>query len=1145
MAARGRDLELALRIRADLDTAVRELRQVEAGLDAIGSTGKRAADSLSKIDTRPLSSASKDAAAASASIDRTGESADEAAERIKRMVAASLENQAALQAQVAAEVAAADAARDSAEISAEQAAQIERANEAAYASRDAATEQMRAIGELNARIERGAASLEDLADIERQMDEQMRAGLLTEEEQLKMFAALDKQEKQLIATHERELKQVQALLRAYDPASAALKKLAADEEKLKAAVDAGRISREQYNRAMVSIAASRQEWEQISQNVDEAADSIFNLGLRAREVRNSLAAISRQLATGNISGAGNSLLTIGSRAALGFGALGVAIGGVTAALGLFAFAAFRAYRENQELERTLIATGDAAGVTDGAFRSMATSIDRSTNRVGAGRQALLELVSTGNATAETLEQAALAAVQLSELTGRSIKDTAREVQRVVEDPARGIAELNDRYHFLTAATYQQVAALQAQGREAEAAQVALAAFTEEHERRLQEAEEQLGTLERKWREFRRFLALGFELAKGAGRELSTDEELDNVRFALDEINQTLAAVSDAQRESATGAVRRELEELERRRDALQARLDELQAKHAEEQAAQQLITEEQRRQDAAIAAARRQEALFQDRAIEKEKELLKLAQDIAAARAGGITEISGLSLDEFERRRRKEIEDRFKERTPARDTEAEREAKEREKFVEQLERQAALIGLNREQTIQYEIAERNLTGALKERAQAAAAAIAQAEGNEQARRDAEQLAQIQTQYLRAIGQSAQAAERDLESRYDGLLARLISRGDQAGEKIVRNLFSAERARGALNEVQREFSRFNEDISREEQRVNIARENGLISSVEAQRRLLELRKLELEQIRQLIPQLEAQNRVLQDPAIAARIEDMKLRLFELQNQAGQLEIAFRNAFESGLANALTGLATNTLTLRDALTGLLQDMTRALADFAAQQLASMATAQLMKAFTKGDGKTPDLQSPDPGQAAQAGAAYAAPIALAATQLSASGVVLNQSAAALSAAAMQLAAANAAGSGFAAGGYTGPGRKYQVAGFVHAGEYVQPQERMREPGALHFMEDFRRMGMRAIDAWRGYAGGGPVMEGPSMRAQTASMAPPRTASSEGSSSALLVGLEDGLVLKEMTSSRGVEAMAHNITRNPGLFRSALGLG
>lgn len=143
------------------------------------------------------------------------------------------------------------------------------------------------------------------------------------------------------------------------------------------------------------------------------------------------------------------------------------------------------------------------------------------------------------------------------------------------------------------------------------------------------------------------------------------------------------------------------------------------------------------------------------------------------------------------------------------------------------------------------------------------------------------------------------------------------------------------------------------------------------------------------------------------------------------------------------------------------------------------------------------------------------------------------------------MQVANATSAAASFDVGGFTGFGGKYDVAGVVHKGEYVQPMERVREPGALHFMESFRRQGMRAINNWRGYADGGLVLTTPSISTQLAAIdSGARSSSAERSGAALRVGLEDGLVLKEMKSQGGVEVMAHNISRNPGLFRSVLGL-
>ena len=69
-----------------------------------------------------------------------------------------------------------------------------------------------------------------------------------------------------------------------------------------------------------------------------------------------------------------------------------------------------------------------------------------------------------------------------------------------------------------------------------------------------------------------------------------------------------------------------------------------------------------------------------------------------------------------------------------------------------------------------------------------------------------------------------------------------------------------------------------------------------------------------------------------------------------------------------------------------------------------------------------------------------------------------------------------------GFAWGGYTGPGGKYEVGGVVHKGEHVQPQEVVREPGALAFLERIRRNGFQAtMQGLRGYAVGGLVAPTP----------------------------------------------------------------
>ena len=71
----------------------------------------------------------------------------------------------------------------------------------------------------------------------------------------------------------------------------------------------------------------------------------------------------------------------------------------------------------------------------------------------------------------------------------------------------------------------------------------------------------------------------------------------------------------------------------------------------------------------------------------------------------------------------------------------------------------------------------------------------------------------------------------------------------------------------------------------------------------------------------------------------------------------------------------------------------------------------------------------------------------------------------------------------SGYAEGGYTGDGGRYEVAGYVHKGEYVVPQPIMDDPrvvDAVGTIEAIRRQ-RSSNNPMQGYADGGPVGDQP----------------------------------------------------------------
>ncbi|WP_049347718.1 hypothetical protein, partial [Pseudomonas aeruginosa] len=99
-----------------------------------------------------------------------------------------------------------------------------------------------------------------------------------------------------------------------------------------------------------------------------------------------------------------------------------------------------------------------------------------------------------------------------------------------------------------------------------------------------------------------------------------------------------------------------------------------------------------------------------------------------------------------------------------------------EDWVKQLEKEAATYGKGRAALREYELGQRNLTGALEARARAAWATLDAAEkqkkADEQAKKDATTLKQLNLDYLRATGQTVEAAGAEIEKKYGDLQKRL-------------------------------------------------------------------------------------------------------------------------------------------------------------------------------------------------------------------------------------------------------------------------------------------------------------------------------------------------------------------------------------
>ncbi|WP_408951552.1 tape measure protein [Lysobacter sp. Hz 25] len=407
--------------------------------------------------------------------------------------------------------------------------------------------------------------------------------------------------------------------------------------------------------------------------------------------------------------------------------------------------------------------------------------------------------------------------------------------------------------------------------------------------------------------------------------------------------------------------------------------------------------------------------------------------------------------------------------------------------------------------------------------------------------------------MRNRGDGAAARRKELDLEYKQALADLQAKGNTADAVKVRLRIDTEVAKVELDDLQAQIDRVFGEQSRQEQSIQTRQQAGLLTEIGARRELIDLHARTAAEVEQLLPTMDALAAKTGAPESIERVKDLTAQVAALKVQSNELVVTLTNGFESGLSNALEGLATGALTLRQALTGLVQDMARSLAQLASQQLAALATAKLMSVVGKiaGGGKTPDVAQPDPVQAAAAGVAYATPITGASVALGVAGGVVLKAAAAMQTAAATLLAANAAESAsgfFASGGFTGIGPKYAPAGVVHRGEFVHRREVVRQPGARSFLERFNRLGMSALEGVRGYATGGFVTPAP--RAPAPSRAPlaecgPATpdASQRGSQITNVLYLDPREIVNVMSTQAGRQVILSTIRANAPTVRQDLG--
>ena len=194
------------------------------------------------------------------------------------------------------------------------------------------------------------------------------------------------------------------------------------------------------------------------------------------------------------------------------------------AAGLLAVAAFKGADEASEFRKQIILTGNAAGVTAGQLAAMAQSASAQGGTEGKAADVLAQLVGTGRVAREQLQGVAQAIIGIS-AAGAKVEDLVKDFAELGKTPAEAALKLTEKYRFLTTAVFEQISALERQGRADEAAALAQKALADTLSGRAADIKQNLGLLERAWGGVTGAAKSAWDAMLGVGRETSIQDQI--------------------------------------------------------------------------------------------------------------------------------------------------------------------------------------------------------------------------------------------------------------------------------------------------------------------------------------------------------------------------------------------------------------------------------------------------------------------------------------------------------------------------------------------------------------------------------------------------------------------------------------------
>lgn len=461
--------------------------------------------------------------------------------------------------------------------------------------------------------------------------------------------------------HDEQVNALRRLEAQIDPVGEAFRRLNEQQRQLDTAKTSGMLSPLAYDRLNSKLAESRDALEKTQAQLGKTGQSAAQTANAMRMIPAQMTDIIVGLSTGQ--SPFMVLMQQGGQLKDMFGGIGPAIKGVggyvlglinpvtlaASAVGVLGLAYYKGSQEQDEFYKSLTLGGNLVGKTSGQLADMAARVSVAANTTtGAAASTLNQLVSSGKVAGDSLERVTTAVVEISDVAGIATEKLVGDFNDIAADPVAAITKLNDQYHFLTLATYNQIKALQDEGNQQDAARVATDAYANALKQRADDIHDNLGLLESAWRSLGHTAKDAWDAMLDVGRKQTLEDQLRTLNESIDE----------AQKGQSEGGFWNGLSARFTNLPAMIKLRDDLQAQITVQGVLNDSISTYNKRQQEGIEAQERINKLTDQtltNAQKRKKALDELTRDLVKARAAG----NSISAEE-EAKLRANINEKYK-----------------------------------------------------------------------------------------------------------------------------------------------------------------------------------------------------------------------------------------------------------------------------------------------------------------------------------------------------------------------------------------------------------------------------------------------------------------------------------------------------